>query len=163
MASFRLTGLDASPFIPLFTLSDAELARRNMVRVFADDDSGYPCRVSLEDAAIGDELLLLPFVHLPEASPYRSSGPIFIRRHAQQRILVPGEVPPYVTRRTISLRVYDTAHRMIDAHVLEGPEVAAGITHAFTHPRAAYMHLHNARHGCFSCQADRAQYAGSHQ
>lgn len=156
MAPFRLSGLDPTPFAPLFALPDAELARRNMVRMFADSDSGYPCRVSLEDAAIGDELLLLPFEHLPEASPYRSSGPVFVRRHAKQRVLAPGEVPPYVTRRMISLRVYDTTHRMIDAHVLEGPEVAACMTQAFAHPHAAYIHLHNARRGCFSCRVDRA-------
>lgn len=48
--SFRITGLDPSPFAPLFALSDAELAARGMRRRFADEPVGFPCRVSLDAA-----------------------------------------------------------------------------------------------------------------
>ncbi|HYJ36461.1 MAG TPA: DUF1203 domain-containing protein, partial [Rhizomicrobium sp.] len=76
---FRYTGLDAGQFLSLFALSDAELAARGIQRVTADKKPGFPCRVSLEDAAPGETLLLLPFEQQPAASPYRSSGPIFVR------------------------------------------------------------------------------------
>ncbi|KGI78910.1 DUF1203 domain-containing protein [Oleiagrimonas soli] len=155
MTSFRLSGLDPAPFAPLFALSDDALAQQHILRMRADSHPGYPCRVSLEDAFEGDVLLLLPFEHLPEASPYRSSGPIFVRQDAPRRVLAPGEVPPYVTRRTISLRVYDDAHQMIAADVVDGPSVGDALRHAFVDPHAAYIHLHNAKRGCFSCRADR--------
>lgn len=35
---------------------------------------------SLEDAPVGEPVLLLPFVHQDSRSPYRASGPIFVRR-----------------------------------------------------------------------------------
>ena len=63
MTSFQLVGLPFEPFSPLFALSDAELLARNVRRVFATTKPGYPCRVSLADAEIGDELLLLAFEH----------------------------------------------------------------------------------------------------
>ncbi|MBO9579260.1 MAG: DUF1203 domain-containing protein, partial [Microbacteriaceae bacterium] len=60
------------------------------------------------------------YEHQPAHSPYRASGPIFVRRDAQRRVLAPGEVPPYVAERLISLRAYDVAHLMVDAEVCEG-------------------------------------------
>jgi hypothetical protein len=52
--SFRITGLPAEDFAPLFGLSDAELAQRGTVRRIADGRTpGYPCRISLTDAAPG--------------------------------------------------------------------------------------------------------------
>ena len=57
--SFRITGLPAETFAPLFYLSDAELAAHGAVRKIADGRMpGYPCRVSLTDSQAGDELLL---------------------------------------------------------------------------------------------------------
>ena len=48
--SFRISGLPAEHFVPLFGLSDSELANRGAVRRIADDRRpGYPCRVSLTD------------------------------------------------------------------------------------------------------------------
>ena len=45
---------------------------------------GYPCRISLQDAEVGEEVLLLTFRHQAVASPYAASGPIYIRRSATQ-------------------------------------------------------------------------------
>ena len=86
MDTFRLVGLPPEPFAPLFDLPDAELARRSIRRVVANANHGFPCRTSLADAAIGEELLLLPYCHQPADSPYHASGPIFLRKGAKQRI-----------------------------------------------------------------------------
>ncbi|MBN8899687.1 MAG: DUF1203 domain-containing protein, partial [Rhodospirillales bacterium] len=59
--AFRITGLPAAPFAPLFELSDAELAAQGAVRRIAD--GAYPCRISLTDSQPGDELLLLNYEH----------------------------------------------------------------------------------------------------
>ena len=153
---FQLSGLHHEPFEPLFALSDAALADRGIARRTADSATGFPCRVSLEDAAPGDELLLLHYVHHAVASPYRASGPVYVRRGQRRRVLAPGLVPPYVTRRLISLRAYDAGHMMVSADVVEGPAVARALDALFSADAVAYVHLHNAKPGCFSCHAARA-------
>ena len=155
MKSFQLIGLSHEIFESLFDLSDAELAARGVMRVVADESPGYPCRVSLEDAEVGEELLLLPFSHLPENSPYRSVGPIFVRRGATTRNLAPGEIPDYVASRLISVRAYDASHLMVGAAVCEGSAVAEEIERQFLRDEVAYLHLHNAKPGCFSCAVRR--------
>jgi hypothetical protein len=155
MTSFQLVGLPLEPFSPLFALSDAELLARNVRRVFATTKPGYPCRVSLADAEIGDELLLLAFEHQPASSPYKSSGPIFVRKAAVQAHVEPGVVPDYVRTRLISVRAYDTQHLMSDALVCAGSAAAAAIQKMFSRDDVAYIHLHNANRGCFSCAVNR--------
>ncbi len=154
--TFRLVALDHRPFDPLFLLDDQALRARGMARRIATEHPGFPCRVSLQDAEVGDELLLLSHEHQPAASPYRSSGAIFVRRHARQRMLAPGEVPAYVTSRLISMRAYDEAHFMIDALVCGGSDVAAACERQFARREVAYLHLHNAKQGCFSCEVRRS-------
>jgi Protein of unknown function (DUF1203) len=156
MASFELSGIPYEPFAALFSLSDQDLRKINARRVIADSNPGYPCRVSLTDAAIGEELLLLPYEHQPAPSPYRSSGPIFVRKHAVQKIMDPGLVPDYVRLRLMSVRAYDTAHQMTDALVCPGSEAADVIEKMFAGGGVEYIHLHNANRGCFSCSVRRA-------
>lgn len=155
-SSFRLAGIAHEPFEPLFHLSDAQLKAHGAERHFASESPGYPCRVSLQDAEVGEELLLLPYVHQPGASPYRASGPIFVRRHATRRTLAVNEMPAYVTRRLMSVRAYDAAHMIVEAEVCEGAAAAAQIERFFADAQVAYIHLHNARRGCFACRVDRA-------
>jgi hypothetical protein len=166
MSNFQLVALAHEPFEPLFDLPDDQLAEIGALRVRADENPGYPCRVSLEDARVGEELLLLPFSHLPEISPYRSVGPIYVRRGARSRTLAPGEIPDYVASRLISIRAYDASHLMVGAAVREGSEVAAEIESQFRRERVAYLHLHNAKPGCFSCAVRRVEaksYAPPHE
>ena len=154
--SFQLVGIDHAPFQSLFDLSDAQLAQRSARRCTASESPGYPCRISLEDAQLGEELLLLPYLHQPADSPYRALGPIFVRRGVQQRKLPAGLVPSYVSNRLISLRAYDAEHMIVDASVCEGTDATSEIKRHFSRDDVAYIHLHNAKRGCFSCQAIRA-------
>jgi hypothetical protein len=154
--AFRISGLAPEPFEPLFAMSSPELERLGVQRVVADADFGYPCRVSLVDVAAGSELLLLAFEHQPaRLSPYRSGGAIFVRRGARQSILEPGELPACVERRLMSVRAYDAAHSMVEAEVCEGEALRGQLERYFDDARVAYVHLHNARRGCYSCRADR--------
>jgi hypothetical protein len=161
MTSFEIVGLPAAAFAPLFSLSDAELSRMHARRVLATANPGFPCRVSLSDAEIGDELLLLPYTHQPADSPYRASGPIFVRKGAREAPIEPGVIPEYVARRLISVRAYDGGDCMLDAEVCSGTEAAAVILRLFDDPRIAYIHLHNARQGCFSCAVRRTASGAS--
>ena len=51
--TFQTTALPAAEFSHMFALSDTELKTLAAVRVFAQADTGYPCRVSLDDAKQG--------------------------------------------------------------------------------------------------------------
>jgi hypothetical protein len=99
--SFRATGLPLSPFEPLFALDDDALAARGMRRVTADAKPGFPCRVSLADAEPGERLILLPFEHQPAHSPYRASGPIFVREAARAPFDEVDVVPPVLRGRQL--------------------------------------------------------------
>src|SRR5690348_1908531 len=105
--NFRIVGLPLEEFQPLFSLRDQELAQKGARRMTVDAKPGFPCRVSLEDAAIGEKVILIPFVHHDVDSPYRASGPIFVREDAIEADLRVGEIPGLVSSRTMSVRAYD--------------------------------------------------------
>lgn len=153
--SFVIDGLDPTPFLPLFTLSDLELAARGVRRQIVDERPGSPCRVSLDDADIGDEVLLVTFRHHDVNSPYRGEGPIFVRRNARRARFVDA-LPPMLASRMVALRAYDAAGMMVTADLVRGVEAHAPLDGQLRDARVAYVHLHLARAGCFLCRIDRA-------
>lgn len=152
---FVIRGLSAEPFRPLLALDDEALAARNIRRVVADAAHGYPCRVSLQDAAVGERLLLLPYLHHDVAGPYRASGPIYIRELAAAPALFRDELPPSFPRRLLSLRAYDGEGWMREADVAEGQAARPIIERMLADASVAYLHIHNARPGCYACRVDR--------
>jgi hypothetical protein len=82
--SFQIHALPVETFKPLFGMSEQELARINAARIVVDEKPGYPCRVSLADAEVGETVILLNHEHQPAESPYRASHAIFVREHAGQ-------------------------------------------------------------------------------
>lgn len=154
---FLITGLPVQQFAPLFALDDAGLAKRGIERCVADAPLAYPCRITLEDAQPGDELLLLSYAHQPAATPYAASGPIFVRRHATTTRIAVNEVPEQQRRRLLSIRAYDARHYLIDADVARGEELERAIGRLFEDARVDYLHVHNARRGCYACRVERAR------
>ena len=154
--SYRITGLPLESFAPLFALSDAELAARGARRVVADTRPGFPCRITLEDAEPGERLILLAFEHQPTASPYRSAGPIFVRESATAAFDRRDAIPEVLHTRLLSVRAYDDADMMVDAEVVDGAEIEPLIIRLFDNPEIAYLHIHNARRGCYAAKAVRA-------
>lgn len=153
--SFRVRGLSPEPFAPLFALGDEELAERGIVRRIADEPNSFPCRVSLEDAAPGEEVLLLPYRHHPGPSPYQASGPIYVRRAATQPYDRVDELPAMQHRRLCSVRAYDEAGFLVVAEVVAGAELESQVRRFFERPEAAWIHVHNARPGCFAFRVER--------
>jgi hypothetical protein len=151
--SLIFSGLPLAPFEPLFGASDEVLAGHGARRLAAEPS--FPCRVTLEDAEPGEPVLLLPFEHQPAPSPYRSSGPIFVRERARETVRVAG-VPDSFRPRLYSARAYDAAGMMVDAEVAEGTALEPLLERLLAHPDAAYLHLHHARRGCYACRVDRA-------
>ena len=154
--NFRISALPREPFAPLFGLDDAELRARGARRYVADRRPGFPCRVSLMDAAPGERVVLVPFTHQDADSPYRASGPIFIREDARQATPGVNEVPELLRPRLLSVRAYDANALMLDADVVDGRELETVIARLFTDHQATYLHVHFARPGCFACRIDRA-------
>jgi hypothetical protein len=151
---FSIAGLDPATFAGYFTRSDAELAAVGARRVVADGP-GYPCRVSLIDAAIGDELVLCPYLHHDVASPYRASGPVYVRRAATRAAAHVDIVPEVLRRRLLSVRAYDRDGDLREAEVAPGTELVGLVERWFAEPAVAYLHVHNARPGCFAARVDR--------
>lgn len=152
--TYRITGLDSQTFAPLFDLTDAELAGRNARRVLADADAGYPCRISLEDARSGDELILLNHTSHDVATPYRSSYAIYIRKDVAAADYVDA-TPPVFACRPLGLRGFDAEGNLRDARLALPGQADEKIRDLFANPAIAYIHAHNAAHGCFSARVDR--------
>ena len=152
---FRLEPLAREIFEHFFPLSDEELRERSGRWLVADSQPGHPCRVSLEDAAVGERVLALPYTHLDVQSPYRASGPVFVRETAQTATPGVNEIPIMFFQRLLSLRAYDSEGMMIHAKVVEGTGLAKAIVDHFDDANVAYQHIHNANPGCFNCAVQR--------
>jgi hypothetical protein len=155
-SSFRFVALPSGQFEPLFRRSDAELQAVGARRMTADEKPGFPCRVSLADADVGETVLLLPFTHHDVSSPYRASGPIFVRRGAATAAPAAGEIPAMFRHRLLSVRGYDAEAMLVDAEVVNGTELEDAIRRLFANDGVSYLHVHNARPGCYNCKVVRA-------
>lgn len=153
---FKAIGLDPEQFLPWHGLNDDELQRAGARRRIADESPGFPCRISLEDAAHGERLILLPYEHHAVNSPYRAAGPIFVREQARRWIEEIGVVPPVLRTRLLSVRGYDATGLMEDADVIPGAAVQERIESMFANERIDYLHVHFARRGCYACRIERA-------
>ena len=154
--SFQIHALPIDAFAPLFALSDDALRDRDIRRVVADGRPVYPCRVSLQDAAEGERLLLLPHAHHVVDTPYRASGPVYVREAAIEATPDVDEVPALLRARLLSLRAYDARGMMVWADVRPGTELETGLDELFALERTDYIHLHYAKPGCYACRAVRA-------
>jgi hypothetical protein len=155
MNDFRLVGLAREPFAPLFEMSESSSPRARSAassptttRLPLPDQPGR-CRARRGIAAA-------PV--LPPAGRFAipGSGPIFIRNGARQRIGDRSEVA------AVRFREADLGARLRRARlhrrcrVCAGTEAAASIRRMFENPGVRYIHLHNAKRGCFSCRVERA-------
>src|SRR5215212_4063757 len=113
--TYRITGLDPTPYRPLFGLSDEVLAKRGIVRMTVTQKPSFPCRVTLEDRDIGERVLLLNHVSHDVANPYRASHAIFVTEGAEEAAEFVDEVPPVFGPRVLSLRGFDRDGMMTDA------------------------------------------------
>jgi len=153
--SFRIRGLDAAQFQPLFVFDDAALAERGMRRIVADAPNSAPCRVTMDHAAPGELVLLLNFAHQVAHSPYRASGPIFVRQNATATFDRVDDLPPVFFGRPLSVRAYDEAGMMTDADLVEG-DPRPLFEAFFADPAVDRIHVHYARRGCYGGLVTRA-------
>jgi hypothetical protein len=153
--SFRVRGLSPDIFRAHFVMSDAVLRTLGARRVVADDAS-FPCRVSLAHARAGEELLLLNYEHLPTESPYRSRHAIYVARDSAVAFDEVDVVPEVIRTRLVSVRAFDKHDMIVDADVVEGKDAAALFERLLANPEAEYLHVHNAKRGCYCAKVERA-------
>jgi len=154
--SFQIFALDVNQFSHLFGQAEEALARKGIQRKIVDSKPGVPCRVSLRDVDVGEPVLLLNYEHQPARTPFRSSHAIFIQEWAETKIVDRNDVPDMFRSRLLSVRAFDSSAMMIDADVIEGARLESLLERMLENEAVGYLHLHNARLGCYVGLVERA-------
>ena len=121
------------------------------IRVRVDKPNAYPCRRCLQDGEPGETMLLLSYDPFVGASPYSGPGPIYVHDRDCAAFEDDG-IPDQLTRRLLSVRAYDERHMLVDADVTEGTDLPSTAQRLLN--GASYLHVHNARPGCFAARID---------
>lgn len=151
--TYRISGLDPAPYKPLFGLSNDDLAKRGIVRMTVTQKPNFPCRISLVDREIGEDVLLLNHVSHDVGNPYRAAHAIFVADAEQGEFV--NEIPPVFQSRVLSLRGFDKDGMMADAVLVQPEKAEAAIRRLFENPGIEMIHAHNATRGCFSAKIER--------
>lgn len=153
---FRIVGLSYEPFQHLYGQSDEALAALGIKRYVVDAKPGFPDRIEVRDGEIGETFLLLNHVSMPAETPYRATHAIFIREGATATYDRIGEIPEAMRIRLLSLRAFDKNHMMIDADVVDGKDIEPLIDRLLRNEAVNYIHVHNAKPGCYHARIERA-------
>jgi len=152
---FQISALNIDQFSHLFGQDREALARQGVQRIVVDNNPGFPCRVSLRDAEVGEKVLLMNYEHQPMPTPFRSSHAIFVRECASQAIPGRNEVPEMFRHRLLSVRAFDAAGMIVDADVIDGESLESLIERMFANESVDYLHVHNAKLGCYVALVER--------
>jgi hypothetical protein len=153
--TFRIRGLDAAPFQTLFNLDAASLKDRKAVRQTADAAPGFPCRISLTDAPVGAEVILVNYEHQSADTPYRSRHAIYVREGEETYDAI-DQVPEQLRIRTLSLRAFDDSGFIRAADLVAGTALEAALDQLLDDPAVAYVQAHFAKFGCYAARIERA-------
>jgi len=153
--SFQILALNIDQFSRLFGLNDEALEQQGIQRKVVDSNPGIPCRVSLQDAEVGETVLLMNYEHQPMPTPFRASHAIFVREFATEANLERNEIPAMFRHRLLSVRAFDNEGMMIDADVVKGDCLEPLIEQMFASESAKYLHIHNAKLGCYVALVER--------
>lgn len=156
--TYMIKGLPRERFAPLFGLSEAELAERGATRVVAED-TRFPCRVSLQDADIGETMILLNHVSNDVRGPYRATHAILVREEAEDCEPLVDSIPPVFAQRTLSLRGFDANGDLVASRVSAPDGHDRAIRELLSDPQVDHIDAHNAGHGCFSARIERYRRA----
>ena len=117
--SFRITGLPVAEFADLFSLSDEALRARRAVRRDRRRKVRFPAEISLTDAELGEDVVLVHYEHQRADSPYRVE-PCDYARQAEATYDAVDAVPDQLRRRMLSLRAFDESGMIVAADLVEG-------------------------------------------
>lgn len=154
MMDFQIKALARQQFEHFFGRSADDLNQLNVRRMEANQSPGFPCRISLRDADVGETVLLLNYEHQSEHSPYRASHAIFVIEGAEEATPDVNQIPQLLLTRLLSVRAFNADHFMIAADVCEGCELEAIIHSLGARDGVEYLHIHNAKPGCFAAKVE---------
>lgn len=152
---FQFHALGYGSFAELFGMQEKALRERRAVRQRVTHRPGFPCRVSLIDAEVGEETMLVHYTHQPAASPFHAGHAIYVRRDAVQAEPMVGQVPAMLRTRLLSVRAFGKDDMMLQANVTEGSMLEAALEEMFAMDAVRYLHVHNAREGCYLTRVAR--------
>jgi Protein of unknown function (DUF1203) len=153
--SFIIQGLDPALFGSVSHQMQATFNGVPVERYDVTQSPGFPCRITLDDAKVGETVLLLSYDHHKAVSPYAQAGPIFVTQGVVDPAAYIDEIPPALARRTLSLRAYDSLGSMLDAVIIEGTLAKAQIERMFSDAKIVRIDAHNATRGCFAAHVFR--------
>lgn len=153
--TYAMSGLPAEPFAHLFAMNDDALAQIGALRVVADADRGFPCRVKLADAKAGERLILFNYVSHDVAGPFRTAYAIYVSEAAEAPASFVDEVPANLVDRSLSLRAFGADGLIVTAALAAPGEADTVIRLLFADTRVAYIMAHFAAHGCFAAKIER--------
>jgi hypothetical protein len=153
---FQISALNIDDFSHLFGQDHETLSKLGVQRIVADSNTGFPCRVSLQDAEVGENLLLMNYEHQPMPTPFRSSHAIYVREGSIPARPEKNEVAEMFRHRFLSVRAFDAAGMIIDADVIDGVSLESLIERMFANESVDYLHVHNAKLGCYVALVERA-------
>jgi hypothetical protein len=133
----------------------ADARRRALPRQTVTEAHSSPCRVCLEDAAVGEDVLLFGYSPFSHDVPYRTVGPIFVHAEACTPFVAGAAATDALERRLLSLRAHAEDGTMLHCDVTEGTGLGALAARFFEDARVAEIHVHHARAGCFACRLQR--------
>ena len=97
--------------------------------------------------------ILLNYQYHSVNSPYKASGPIFIRKGATAKLDV-NEIPHMLHHRYLSVRGYNADSMIVEARVTE-VNVRENIDGIFDNKEVEYIHILNAKPGCYNAFVNR--------
>jgi hypothetical protein len=153
---YVIKGLSAEPYRHLYGKTDEELKTFGVKRYIADKNPGYPDRIEMRDAEVGESLLLINHVSMEKKTPYKASHAIFVREGAEHQYESRNEIPAVMFNRILSLRAFDANGMMVDAAVAQGEEIQNVVECFLNNDQVSYIDAHNAVRGCYSGKIERA-------
>jgi len=152
---FIVRGLSAEPFKHLFGKSDAQLLQLGVLPCIADCSPGFPDRIEMRDAEIGERMLLLNHVSMEIPSPYRATHAIYVRDGATERYEAVDVIPSVMSSRMLSLRAFDNKGMILDAELATGEQVVSSALGLLSNEMVQHIDVHNAARGCYSGRIER--------
>ncbi len=80
---------------------------------------------------------------------------VYVRENARKPELVAELMPEMIKKRLLSVPSFDNADCIVDADVVEGDGLPKTMADMFENETIENVHVHFAKHGCFTVRADR--------
>jgi hypothetical protein len=122
-----------------------------------EKDASVPCRVCLEDARIGESVLLFSYGPFDKPAPHQTLGPVYVHATPCTPFRPSARLPEVLRHRLVAFRAYnEEGTELVECDVVEGAALEARIEKVLENPRVHRINVHFARAGCFACSIERS-------